>query len=180
MMLNGNTHSMTRIVLLTLVLSALPLHSMAQTSSAWRAATPAELEGFLPARAPVDKERIETEMRTASGIINDRGQLIASVVLITAGYAAEGKYSHYLLLQRKVTLGDGMELEAGAYVIGWSRTDSGLLVHVFDAATVKERGTVRARPIPQPKRVESFRTWPPGEQHYIQIGRYMLPYSIGL
>ena len=171
---------MTKILILALVFSALSLHAPAQANNAWRAATPAELEGFLPARAPVDKERIETEMRTASGIINDRGQLIASVVLITAGYAAEGKYSHYLLIQRKVTLGDSMELQAGAYVIGWSRTDSGLLVHVFDAATVKERGSVLARPIPQPKRVESFRIWPPGEQHYIQIGRYMLPYTIGV
>lgn len=170
---------MTRILILALVFATLPPRSAAQASNGWRAATPAELEGFIPARAPVDKERIETEMRTASGIINDRGQLIASVVLITAGYAAEGKYSHYLLIQRKVTLGDNMELEAGAYVIGWNRTDKGLLVHVFDAATVKERGTVLARPIPQPKRIESFRIWPPGEEHYIQIGRYMLPYSIG-
>jgi hypothetical protein len=118
-------------------------------------------------------------MRTASGIINDRGQLIASVVLIIAGYAAEGKFSHYFLIQHAVALGDKIELPPGAYVIGWTRTDNGLMVHVFDAATVKERGVVLALPIAQPKRVEGFRIWPPNEQHYIQIGRYMLPYSIG-
>jgi hypothetical protein len=149
-----------------------------QSRSGWRAATPDELAGFLPARAPVDKERIESELRTASGIINERGQMIASVVLITAGYAAEGKYSHYLLTQRSIRLGDTVELPAGAYVIGWKRTDDGLMVHVFEAATVKERGAVLAGPIPQPKRVESFRIWPPEEQGYIQIGRYMLPYKI--
>lgn len=170
---------MRRILILALLLSALPLRCMAQTKGGWHTATPSELDSFLPARAQVDKERIETEKRTASGIVNDRGQLIASVVLITAGYAAEGKYSHYFLIQHAVTLGDNVELSPGAYVIGWTRTDNGLMVHVFDAATVKERGVVLAPPIAQPKRVESFRIWPPNEQHYIQIGRYMLPYSIG-
>jgi len=170
---------MRRILILALVLSVLPLNCVAQTKGGWHAATPAELDSLLPARAPVDKERIETEKRTASGIVNDRGQFIASVVLITAGYAAEGKYSHYFLIQHAVTLGDDLELPPGAYVIGWTRTDNGLMVHVSDAATVKERGVVLAPPIAQPKRVESFRIWPPNEQHYIQIGRYMLPYSIG-
>jgi len=170
--------------LLLLVLSLLPCLACCsaqptpKTKSGWRAATPDELAGFLPARAPVDKEHIESELRTASGIVNERGKMIASVVLITAGYAAEGKFSHYLLTQRAIRLGDTLELPAGAYVIGWKRTDDGLMVHVFEAATVKERGTILARPIPQPKRVESFRIWPPDEQKYIQIGRYMLPYKI--
>ncbi len=170
---------MRRLLALFLVLCSLSTGCFAQTKGVWRTATPAELETVLPARAAVDKERIESEMRTASGIINDHGQIIASVVLITAGYAAEGKYSHFFLIQRPVTLGDKLELSAGAYVIGWTRSESGLRVHIFDAATVKERGTVLARPIPQPKRVESFRIWPPDEQQYIQIGRYMLPYRIG-
>jgi hypothetical protein len=163
---------------LLLLLLCCVLCAPAQNKPGWRAATPDELAGFLPARAPVDKERIESELRTASGIVNERGQMIASVVLITAGYAAEGKFSHYLLTQRGMRLGDTLELPPGAYVIGWKRTDDGLSVHVFEAATVRERGTVLARPIPQPKRVESFRIWPPDEQRYIQIGRYMLPYRI--
>jgi hypothetical protein len=170
---------MRRILILVVVLSAWAFTSPAQTKGAWRAATPAELEVCLPARAPVDKERIETEMRTASGIINNRGEIIASVVLITAGYAAEGKYSHYFLIQHPVKLGDSVELSPGAYVVGWTHADNGLMVHVFDAATVKERGVVLAQPIVHLKRVESFRIWPPNEQHYIQIGRYMLPYTIG-
>src|SRR5260370_36571474 len=99
---------MRRILILAIALTSLLPRCPAQAKGGWRAATPAELESFLPARAPVDKERIETELRTASGIINDRGQLIASVVLITAGYAAEGKYSHYFLIQRPIRLGDSM------------------------------------------------------------------------
>jgi len=151
----------------------------AQPKGKWRTATSSELASFLPVRAPVDKERIETEMRTASGIINDHGQMIASVVLITAGYAAEGKYSHYLLTQRPLHLGSNISLPAGAYVIGWTRSADGLVVHIFEASTVKDLGTVLAPPIPQPKRVEGFRIWPPSDQHFIQIGRYMLPYAIG-
>ena len=43
--------------------------------TAWRQATDAELASLLPTRAPVEKEHIETEMRTASGIVNSRGPL---------------------------------------------------------------------------------------------------------
>jgi hypothetical protein len=57
----------------------------------WRQATPAELASVLPSRAPVESEHIETEMRTASGIVDEHGRFIAGVVLITAGYSAEGK-----------------------------------------------------------------------------------------
>lgn len=160
-----------------LLLSVAPLHLPAQDHPVWRAATPAELEAALPARAPVEKERIETEMRTASGIIDDHGDLIASVVLITAGYAADGKYSHYLLAQHAIAIG-GLLLPAGKYVIGWSRTEGGLLVQFYDAATGVERGAVTAKPLPEPRRVESFRIWAPSEHREIQIGRFFLPYRL--
>ena len=56
-------------------------HSIAWGGSAkpgWRTATPEELrKHVLPLRAPVEKERIETEMRTASGIINSQGKVVA-------------------------------------------------------------------------------------------------------
>jgi len=71
----------------------------------WRQATDAELASLLPARAPVEKEHIETEMRTASGIVNNRGRFIAGVVLLTAGYSADGKYSHYLVVQTPIRIG---------------------------------------------------------------------------
>jgi hypothetical protein len=71
----------------------------AQAKPGWRSATTEELKAVVPLRAPVEKERIETEMRTASGIVNSHGKVIAGVVLITAGYSADGKYSHYLIVQ---------------------------------------------------------------------------------
>ena len=65
-------------------------------------------------------EHIETEMRTASGIVDERGHFIAGVVLITAGYSAEGKYSHYLIVQAPVGIG-GVSLKPGEYAFGWTR-----------------------------------------------------------
>jgi hypothetical protein len=152
----------------------------AQTTQAehWRPATMAELEAALPARAPVEKEHIETEMRTANGIINSRNQIIAAVVLITAGYAADGKYSHFLLVQSPLVLDGHVTLQPGSYVIGWRRSDQGLDVHIFDSATGTERGSGIARPQPGTTRVESFHIWPPADHKGIQIGRFFLPYSV--
>ncbi len=149
----------------------------AQSKAAWRAATPTELEAALPNRALVGKERIETEMRTASGIVDGRGHIIGAVVLITAGYAADGKYSHYLLVQTPIMLADHL-LPSGAYVVGWSRLENGLSVHIFDALSGNERATVLALPITGSRRVESFHIWPPAEHSIIQIGRYAVPYKL--
>ena len=88
----------------------------AQSKRIWRAASPAELEAHLPARATVEKERIETEMRTATGIIDDHDNVIAAVVLVTAGYSADGKYSHFLLAQRPIRIGGELRLASGSYV----------------------------------------------------------------
>ncbi|HEY6412994.1 MAG TPA: hypothetical protein VIX42_04875 [Edaphobacter sp.] len=163
------------LALLTTLTLQPALH--AQTKSSWRAATAAELETALPARAPVEKERIETEMRTASGIINPQGKLIAGVVLITAGYSADGKYSHYLLVQAPITVGD-IALPPGTYVLGWQRSENGLTVKLYDATTGTERGTAIAHRLPTGARVESFRIWAPAEQKLIQIGRFALPYTL--
>ena len=160
------------------MLVGFPLLLPAQQKATWRAATPAELEAFLPARAPVEKERIETEMRTATGITDGRGKTIAAVVLITAGYAAEGKYSHYLLARAPLRIGTELQLSPGAYVLGWNRTQEGLLIHIFDASNGVERGNVVARPSPHPTRVEPFRIWPPADRLAIQIGRFFVPYTL--
>ncbi len=144
----------------------------------WRSASPVELAARLPARATVEKERIETEMRTATGIIDDRNNVIAAVVLITAGYSADGKYSHFLLAQRPIRLGGTVLLTPGSYVLGWTRSTNGLEVRVFDARTGVAKGQVTARPLPPPVRIESFRIFPPGDRKIIQIGRFMVPYSL--
>jgi len=146
----------------------------------WRQATSAELASVLPSRAPVESERIETEMRTASGIVDDKGRFIAGVVLITAGYSAEGKYSHYLIVQAPVEIG-GVSLKPGEYAFGWSREDGGetLSVHFNRAATGELVGTTDAHRITGSSRVESLHIWPPGEKPLFQIGRFGIQYKLG-
>jgi hypothetical protein len=165
---------LSSILLLSLLVTP-SLH--AQTKSGWRAATTEELAAVVPARAPVEKERIETEMRTASGIVNPHGKVIAGVVLITAGYSADGKYSHYLIVQSPVTIAD-ISFAPGAYVFGWQRADDGLTVKFYQAASGTLLGTATARRMSQGTRVESFRLWPPGDQPILQIGRFSLPYRL--
>lgn len=151
---------------------------LAQNSSeTWRAASDAELKALLPARAPVEKEHIETEMRTASGITNGHEKFFAGVVLITAGYSADGKYSHFLITQVPLQVGD-LFLSPGEYVIGWQRGDAVLNVHFYDAANGKPRGSVEARIIPGNTRVESFKIWPPQQKSLIQIGRFGIPFRL--
>jgi hypothetical protein len=169
---------MKPFALALLLFSALTPSLTAQSKSTWRSATVSELQSALPARAQVEKERIETEMRTASGIINPQGKIIAGVVLITAGYSADGKYSHYFLVQTPITIGN-ISLPAGNYVLGWQRRVDNLIVKFYDAATGEERGTTAARRLPTGSRVESFRIWPPSDHPMIQIGRFAVPYTPG-
>jgi len=67
-----NPRPMNSLLVALFLLFVPPSLAVAQQKSAWRSATPAELQTALPARAQVEKERIETEMRTASGIIDPR------------------------------------------------------------------------------------------------------------
>jgi hypothetical protein len=144
----------------------------------WRSATSAELEAVMPARAPVVNERIETEARSATGVIDGRGHVIGATVLITAGYAANGKYSHYLLAQAGLKLGPDVVLKPGAYVIGWTREQEGLLVHIYEAATGVERGSVTAKLMDGKVTVVPVKIWTPNEKSVIQIGRFAMPYSV--
>ncbi len=145
----------------------------------WRQATEAELASVLPARAPVVGEHIETEMRTASGIVDGQGRFIAGVVLLTAGYSADGKYSHYLLVQAPIDVG-GIKLRPGDYVLGWTRSQEkdSLTVHFNSAITGALLGTAEAQRIQRSTRVESLHIWPPGESALIQIGRFGIPYKL--
>lgn len=143
----------------------------------WRTATDHELASLLPARALVVKEHIETEMRTASGITDGHGHFVAGVVLITAGYAADGKYSHYLMVQAPLQL-DQLTLQPGEYALGWQRGQDALDVHLYDAATGNPVGDVQAHRMQGQTRVESFKIWSPREKSIIQIGRFAIPYRI--
>ena len=170
---------MRSAILCGIFLGLLALGATAQ-KEVWRQATAAELASVLPSRAQVESEHIETEMRTASGIVDEHGRFIAGVVLITAGYSAEGKYSHYLIVQAPVEIG-GVALKPGQYAFGWTREngEDSLSVHFNQAATGALVGTADARRIVGSTRVESLHIWPPGERALIQIGRFGIPYKLG-
>jgi hypothetical protein len=144
----------------------------------WRPATEPELKSLIPARAPVVQERIETEMRTASGITDGKGKFIAGVVLITAGYSADGKYSHFFITQAPLKVAD-FDLPPGSYLVGWDREEDALNVKFYDAASGRLIGSVKAPLNPAITRVESFRIWPPADRSLIQIGRFTFSYQIG-
>ena len=163
------------VLILSLLFSFLSLaHAQRLT---WRAASPSELQSLLPARAPVVQERIETEMRTASGIISSQGQFVGGVVLITAGYSADGKYSHFFVTQAPIRVGN-LQLSPGQYVFGYARQENSLLVTFYEATTGRLLGAVDAMLNPSITRVESFRIWPPGDRALIQIGRFTFPYQL--
>ncbi|HZL27855.1 MAG TPA: hypothetical protein VFC39_15115 [Acidobacteriaceae bacterium] len=143
----------------------------------WRAATDKELKSLLPARATVGKEHIETEMRTASGITDGRGNFIAGIVLITAGYSADGKYSHYFIVQAPMQIGQ-ISLPPGEYVFGWQREGDALHVHFYDANTGVERGSVFAKRMEGNVGVVSLKIWTPQTRSVIQLGRFGIPYQL--
>jgi hypothetical protein len=169
------TNKINCCILLTLFL--LLASTGLQAQKAWRQATDAELASLLPARAPVEKEHIETEMRTASGIVNGHGHYIAGVVLITAGYSADGKYSHYLVAQAPVKIG-GVFLKPGEYVFGWVRDGDVLKFHFHVASTGALVGMTEGHRLAGVTRVESLHIWPPGDKAMIQIGRFGIPYEV--
>ena len=167
---------MKRILLLAFFAAAIGTLALAQ-KPAWRQASDTELASLLPARAPVIKEHIETEMRTASGIVDGHGRYIAGVVLITAGYSAEGKYSHFLVVQSPIKIG-GVDLKPGEYVFGYTHAGDVLNVHFNDATSGTLMGTTDAHLIPSIKGVTNLHIWPPATRAIIQIGRFGIPYEL--
>ena len=149
----------------------------APAAEPWRAASQSELRQIIPTRAQVEKERIETEFRTASGI-TDGKKFFAGVVLITAGYAAEGKYSNFLIAQVPVKIGT-LTLEPGTYVFGWKhKGEDALEVNFYEAESAKPLGSVEAKRTSRTGRIESFHITPPGENGQIQIGRFAMSYEL--
>ncbi len=146
-------------------------------AAGWHIASAEELKAIIPARAPVISERIETEFRTASGIVDGKGHAIAGVVLITAGYSADGKYSHYFVSQVPLKIGEFL-LPPGQYLIGWVRGQDLLQVTFYLAQSGKAVGQVEATRNQSITRVESFRIWPPGDKSLIQLGRFTFGYTL--
>jgi hypothetical protein len=158
------------------VLCTLAFAAQGDRKIVWRAATSDELRDLIPARAPVEKERIETEFRTASGITDGKGRFVAGVVLITAGYSAEGKYSHYLVTQASLKIADFV-LTPGEYVFGSRHEGDALGVKFYAAQTGKFMGSVQAERQSRIGRIESFHVYPPSDHALITIGRFGFGYE---
>ena len=139
-----------------------------------------ELRSAVPERAPVINERIETEFRTASGITDGEGRSIFGVVIITAGYEADGKYTHFLKTQASLKIGD-FKLEAGEYIFGYKRIDADALrVTFYRASDGQMIGSTKAEVERKKGPIYSFLIEPPADENgMIRIGRFVMAYSIG-
>jgi hypothetical protein len=168
-----------RMLFALVVLSTLIPNGAAAPRSRWRTASGPELKNVIPARAPVMKENIETEMRSASGVTNGRGKFIAGALMITAGYSADGKYSHFFVTQVPIKIGS-MELSASDYVIGYQRVNNDTIrVTFYRASSGEVVGDVEAHPNKKTSMVRSlWITAPAAGKGGIQIGRYIFEYSI--
>jgi hypothetical protein len=145
----------------------------------WRLASDAELRKVIPARAPVIKENIETEFRTASGITDGRGKFIAGVVMITAGYSAEGKYSHFFSTQVALKVGD-LSLQPGQYVFGYQRrTADSIGISFYRASSGESVGDVEAHRNRKSSLVRALLISPPAAgKGTIQVGRFVCEFRI--
>jgi hypothetical protein len=148
----------------------------AAPDSAWHQSAEAELKAIVPAKASVEKERIETEFRTASGITDGKDN-IYGVVLITAGYSADGKYSHFFVTQVPLVVGD-LTLRPGNYVFGWTKDVDSLKVKFYEAQSGKYLGEVAAPRNSRIGKIESFHIFSPAERSVVQIGRFAFPYKL--
>ena len=99
--------------------------------------------------------------------------------MITAGYSAEGKYSHFFLTQVPLRVGE-FDLPAGQYVFGYARaSDDSLRVSFYRAATGDPVGDVEARRSTRKGGVRSLLISPPvGGKANIQIGRFLIEYRV--
>jgi hypothetical protein len=149
-------------------------------AAGWRVASETELRKIIPARAPVIKENIETEFRTASGVTDGQGKFIAGVVMITAGYSAEGKYSHFFIAQVPVQIGD-FWLQPGEYVFGYQRkTPDSITVTFYRASSGDTVGQVEAVRNRKNSTVRALLIQPAaGGRGTIQVGRFVFDYRLG-
>lgn len=171
--------SILTIVVAVSVWSAATFAYAVGSRDRWRTASEVELRKIIPARAAVISENIETEFRTASGVIDAKGRFIAGVVMITAGYSAEGKYSHFFITQAPLSIGN-MNLQPGEYVFGTQRTSNDVIrVSFYRAASGETVGDVEARLNRKSSAVRSLLiSAPAGGRAFIQIGRFVFEYRV--
>jgi hypothetical protein len=144
----------------------------------WRKMTDSELKGAVPEKAPVINENIETEFRTAAGI-TDGNSKVFGVVIITAGYEADGKYTHFLRSGVSIRIGD-LDLAAGDYIFGYHRVDaSSLRVTFYKARGGENVGEIKAAVEEKKGGIYSFLITPPvAKSGKIYIGRFTFGYKL--
>ena len=154
------------------------LFSMNSLAQDWHKMTESELKSAVPENAPVIKENIETEFRTASGITNGKSSIFG-VVIITAGYEADGKYTHFLRTGAGLKLA-GLDLPSGDYVFGYRRLDADTLsVNFYQANGGMLVGALKARVEQKKGPIYSFLITPPIDMSgKIYIGRFSFDYSL--
>ena len=137
-----------------------------------------ELKKSIPEKAPVIKEQIETEFRTASGITDGKNNIFG-VVIITAGYEADGKYTHFFKTDAKITLGN-LNLASGEYIFGYQRLDSETLRVTFYKAKDGELvGALKAKVERKKGAIYSLLIEPPiDKKGKIYIGRFTFDYQL--
>ena len=167
------------VILTSALLSAAVSAPALAGRTRWRAANESELRRIIPARASVLTENIETEFRTASGVTDGKDRFIAGVVMITAGYSAEGQYSHFFITQAPLVIGNTI-LQPGEYVLGTQRTSNDAIrVSFYRASNGEMLGDVEARINRKSSAVRSLLIMPPvGGKAFIQIGRFTFEYRV--
>jgi hypothetical protein len=165
-----------KILTILFLVAAFALNVFAQNN--WRKMTEEELKGAVPEKAPVIRESIETEFRTASGISDGKG-VIFGVVIITAGYEADGKYTHFFKTDAGIKVGD-LPLAKGEYIFGYQRIDAETLRVTFYRANDGElMGATKARVEKGKGAIYSFLITPPtAKQGKIYIGRFTFGYGL--
>lgn len=76
------TASILSTLLLLFLMPLAAFQGSHETHILWHQPTEDELKAVIPARAPIISERIETEARTASGVTDSKGHIVAGVLLI--------------------------------------------------------------------------------------------------
>ena len=118
--------------------------------------------------------------RAASGITDGR-RFIAGVFMIVTGYEAEGKYTHFIITQVPLRVGD-LLLQPGEYVFGSKRVDSEIVeVKFYEAASERFLGTVLAKLDTRRTGVRQFYISPAAYgsgKGFMQFGRFVFDYKL--
>ena len=164
-----------KVLTIVFIVATFALSAFAQD---WRKMTEEELKKTVPEKAPVIREAIETEFRTAAGITDGKTNIFG-VVIITAGYEADGKYTHYFKTDAPLKVGD-LPLEKGEYIFGYQRIDTETLRVTFYKAKDGELvGATKAKVEKGKGAIYSFLIAPPiAKKGKIYIGRFTFEYSL--